>query len=151
MTRKPFWARTLCPYVMAPDTVYSRQSEFSNVRVPIITTITINQRGEVDLFTMGPEPAVAEGRYAGFTDETKLKLPFKGEWLVYQGGRTPFDNVYSPNDDLRFAMDFVYLKDGHLFSGPGGFRAKNTRLLLLRSTHPGSRRWNRGQGRSRLR
>jgi Peptidase family M23 len=123
---KTVLGENIVPYVMAPDTVYSRKSEFSNVRVPIITTITINQRGEVDLFTMGPEPAVAEGRYAGFTDETKLNLPFKGEWLVYQGGRTPFDNVYSPNDDLRFAMDFVYLKDGHLFSGPGGFRAKNT-------------------------
>ncbi len=123
---KTVLGENIVPYVMAPDTVYSRKSEFSNVRVPVITTITINQRGEIDLFTIGPEPAVAEGRYAGFTDETKLKLPFQGEWLVYQGGRTPFDNVYSPNDDLRFAMDFVYLKDGHLFSGPGGFRAKNS-------------------------
>ncbi len=40
------------------------------------------------LFTIGPEPAVAEGRYAGYTDETKLNLPFNDEWLVYQGGRT---------------------------------------------------------------
>ena len=26
----------MVPYVMAPDTVYSRRSEFSNVRVPVI-------------------------------------------------------------------------------------------------------------------
>jgi murein DD-endopeptidase MepM/ murein hydrolase activator NlpD len=117
---------SIVPYVMAPDTVYARRSEFSNVRVPVITTITLNQRGEVDLFTIGPEPTVSEGRYAGYTDVTKLHLPFKGEWLVYQGGRTPFDNIYAGSDDLRFAMDFVYPKDGRIFSGPGGIRSKNT-------------------------
>lgn len=116
----------IVPYVMAPDTVYSRRSEFSNVRVPVVTTITLNQRGEVDLFTIGPEATIAEGRYAGYTDVTKLHLPFKGEWLVYQGGRTPFDNIYAGSDDLRFAMDFVYVKDGRIFSGPGGVRSKNT-------------------------
>ena len=100
---------TLVPYIMAPDTIYSRRSDFSNVRVPVVTTITMNQRGEVDLFTIGPESPVSEGRYAGYTDTTKLKLPFNGEWLVYQGGRTTFDNAYAGSDDLRFAMDFVYL------------------------------------------
>jgi len=66
---------TLVPYIMAPDTIYSRRSDFSNVRVPVVTTITMNQRGEVDLFTIGPESPVSEGRYAGYTDTTKLKLP----------------------------------------------------------------------------
>jgi murein DD-endopeptidase MepM/ murein hydrolase activator NlpD len=116
----------IVPFIMAPDTVYSRRSEFSNVRIPVITNVTINQRGEVDLFTVGPESPVSEGRYAGYTDTTKLRLPFNGEWLVYQGGRTFFDNSYAPSDDLRFAMDFVYTKDGHLFSGYGGARSKNT-------------------------
>ena len=117
---------TLVPYIMAPDTIYSRRSDFSNVRVPVVTTITMNQRGEVDLFTIGPESPVSECRYAGYTDTTMLKVPFHGEWLVYQGGRTTFDNAYAGSDDLRFAMDFVYLKDGRLFSGPGGPRSKST-------------------------
>ncbi len=119
-------AENIVPYVMAPDTVYSRLSQFSNVRVPVITTITINQRGEVDMFTVGPEPPISEGRYAGYTDEAKLRLPFEGEWLVYQGGRTPFDNAYAGSDELRFAMDFVYTKNGRLFSGYGGAGSKNS-------------------------
>jgi hypothetical protein len=123
-TEKAVLGENIVPYVLAPDTVYSRKSEFSNVRVPVITTITINQRGEVDLFTVGPEPDIAEGPNAGFTDKTHLRLPFKGEWIVYQGGRTPFDNIYAGSDELRFAMDFVYPKDGKLFSGAGGIGSK---------------------------
>lgn len=123
---KQVLGENIVPYVMAPDTVYSRKSEFVGVRVPVITTITLNQRGEVDLFTIGPEPTIAEGRYAGYTDVTKLRLPFADEWLVYQGGRTPFDNAYAGSDELRFAMDFVYAKNGRLFSGHGGFGSKNT-------------------------
>lgn len=112
------------PYALAPDTVYARLSEFSGVKIPVITAITINQRGQVDAFSIGPEPPIAEGRFAGYTDATKLRLPFNDEWLVYQGGRRPFDNLYSGSDDLRFAMDFVYTKNGRMFSGGGGYGSK---------------------------
>ena len=121
---KAVLGENIVPYVLAPDTVYSRKSEFSGVRVPVITTITLNQRGEVDLFTVGPEPNIAEGVYAGYTDKTQLRLPFKGTWIVYQGGRTPFDNIYAGSDELRFAMDFVYPQDGKLFAGAGGIGSK---------------------------
>lgn len=113
------------PYVFAPDTVYSRLASFSGAKVPIIFVITINQRGQIDNFVINPMPTVAEGRYAGYQDATKLKLPFSGEWLVYQGGRNPFENSYAMSDDVRFAVDFVPLKDGRMFSGKGGIFAKN--------------------------
>ena len=53
-----------------------------------------------------------------------MHLPFNNEWLVYQGGRNLFDNGYAVNDDTRFALDFVYLKDGRMFSGAGGVGSK---------------------------
>ena len=118
-------AETIVPYIMAPDTVYSRLSNFANTRVPIIVEITINQRGQIDGFTIRPEPTVAEGRYAGYQDTNKLKLPFADEWLVYFGGRTPFENVYALSDDQRFGFDFVYLKNDRMFSGKGGVGSKN--------------------------
>lgn len=116
------------PYLFAPDTVYSRMSRYANVRrpVPIVVSITINQRGEIDAFDIKAIPErVAEGRFAGYQDTAKLKLPFNGEWLVYQGGRTPFQNPYAFTDDQRFGMDFAYLKNGRLFSGAGGVGSKN--------------------------
>ncbi len=84
-------------------------------------SITINQRGQIDAFDMKVIPErVAEGAYAGYQDTAKLKLPFNGEWLVYQGGRIPFDNPYAYDDAHRYALDFASLKNGHLFSGSGG-------------------------------
>ena len=116
----------IVPYILAPDTVYTRLSQFSGARVPVITALTINQRGELDSFSIGPQMPIAEGRHAGYTDTTKLHLPFEGEWLVYQGGRTPFENVYAGSDEMRFAMDFIYTKDGRAFSGGGGYGSNNT-------------------------
>lgn len=115
----------MVPYVFAPDTVYSRLVTFAGAKVPVIFVITINQRGQIDNFVINPMPTVAEGKYAGYQDATKLKLPFSGEWLVYQGGRSPFENAYAMSDDGRFSIDFVPLKDGRMFSGKGGLFSKN--------------------------
>jgi hypothetical protein len=70
--------------------------------------------------TIRPMPTVAEGRFAGYTDTNKLRLPFNDEWLVYQGGRTLFENPSAASDDHRFSVDFVFVKNGRLFSGRGG-------------------------------
>jgi hypothetical protein len=115
----------MVPYLYAPDTVYSRLSMFGKARLPVVTEIIFNQRGEIDDFPP-PRPmhTIAEGRYAGYEDTAKLKLPFEGDWLVYHGGRNIFQNPYAAADDTRFAMDFVYLKNGQLFSGAGGVGSK---------------------------
>jgi len=116
----------IVPYPLAPDTVYSRLSEFDKVHRFIVFTITINQRGQLDAFNIKVVPErVSEGRFAGYEDTAKLKFPFNGEWLVYQGGRTPFENSYSYDDSQRYSLDFAYLKNGRLFAGPGGVGSKN--------------------------
>jgi hypothetical protein len=116
---------TIVPSLLAPETIYTRLSNFANVTVPVVSTITVNQRGQIDGFNVGPMATVAEGRYAGYKDTNKFHLPFHGEWLVYQGGRSAFDNPYATSDDTRFSVDFVYLKDGRAFPGAGGVGSKN--------------------------
>ncbi len=124
---KEMLEESIVPYIMAPDTVYSRLSYFQRFgTTPVMTVITINQRGQIDAMTVQPVPTVAEGKYAGYSDANKYKFPFSSEWLVYWGGRTPFENTYAMSDDQRFALDFVYLKSGHMFSGAGGVGSKNT-------------------------
>ncbi len=116
----------IVPYLFAPDTVYSRLSSFSKLSRPVTFTITINQRGQIDAFDIKILPdIIAEGRYAGYEDTTKLKLPFNGGWLVYQGGRTAFENPYATSEEQRFGLDFAYLINGRLFSGAGGRGSKN--------------------------
>jgi murein DD-endopeptidase MepM/ murein hydrolase activator NlpD len=115
----------MTPYLFAPDTTYSRLSTYANVRMPVIASVTFNQRGEIDNFTINQMPPIAEGKYAGYEDQAKLHLPFQGEWLVYQGGRNLFENAYAGQDDSRYNVDFVLLKDGKPFSGTGGILSKN--------------------------
>ncbi len=116
----------IVPNFVAPGTIYSRKSTFSKVNgVSVVCLISINPRGDIDGFSIGPMTPVAEGRNAGHKDATKLKLPFSGEWLVTQGGRTPFDNGYATSDEVRFGVDFALLKNGSPFSGAGGIGSKN--------------------------
>ena len=101
-------------------TIYSRLSNFSKTtNVQVVTNVAINERGQVEVFQVGPERNVYQGRFGGYKDATKLKLPFTGQWFVYQGGRSAFQNSNFNNDDQRFALDFALLKNGRPFSGEG--------------------------------
>ncbi len=107
----------IVPYLVKRVTVYSRLSEFSNAKVQVATVIMINENGATEGFTVRPLPSPPEGHNAGYKDTTKLKLPFSGQWLVYEGGHGVFDDPYLMTDDQKFAMDFVLLKNGSPFEG----------------------------------
>jgi len=108
------------PALVRPGTLYSRLSDFSKTNVQVVTHISVNEQGQMDVFQIGPEQTPSQGRYGGYKDVTKLKLPFAGEWYVFQGGRSAFQNGYFLLDDQRFSLDFVLLKDGRPFRGDGG-------------------------------
>lgn len=110
-------AENTAPYMLKRVTIYSRLSEFANAKVPVATVVMINENGATDGFTVRPLPSPPEGHNAGYKDTTRLKLPFSGEWLVYQGGHGIFDNAYQATDDRQFAIDFVLLKNGSPFEG----------------------------------
>jgi len=107
------------PHLSKPWTNYSRLSLFSKGDVEVISHIAVNERGEVEVFQIGPERNPYQGHFGGYKDVTKLKLPFSGEWFVYQGGRSAFQNANFLNEDQRFSLDFVLMKDGRIFSGDG--------------------------------
>ncbi len=110
-------AENIVPYMLKRATVYSRLSDFANAKMPAMTTIIIDENGDTEAFTIRPLASPPEGHNAGYKDTTKLKLPFSGQWLVYQGGHGAFNNSNQMNDDQRFAMDFVLLKNGNPFEG----------------------------------
>ncbi len=118
-TEKKVIDETLVPMLLSVGTVYARLSDFSKVNVEVITNIAIDERGQVDAFQVGPAQTPSLGRFGGYKDKTKLKLPFSGEWLVDQGGRTAYQNQNLMSDDQRFSLDFVLLKGGRPFSGDG--------------------------------
>jgi len=107
------------PSIPVGGTLYSRLSDFSKAQVRVISRIGINPQGQVDRFTIEPEPVPYQGRFGGYKDITKLKLPFSGEWFVDQGGRSVFLNGYYGSDDQRYSIVFEPVKNGRAFSGDG--------------------------------
>jgi hypothetical protein len=110
-------AENTAPYLLKRVTVYSRLSQFANAKVQVETMIMIDENGDTDGFTVRPLSSPPEGHNAGYKDTAKLKLPFSGQWLVYQGGHGVFNNGYQMSEDQQFAMDFVLLKNGIPFEG----------------------------------
>jgi len=53
-------------------------------------------------------------------NQTKLALPFKGEWFVFWGGDTPSENYHQDAPNQRFAFDIVKVgADGKSHKGDG--------------------------------
>jgi len=123
-TEKKMVDEIIAPFPLTPWTLYSRLSIFTKTEVQVITSIGINEHGQVDAFQIGPEKTPSQGRFGGYKDVTKLKLPFSGEWFVDQGGRSVFLNQNFLSDDQRFSLDFVLLKNGRPFSGDGSDNAQ---------------------------
>jgi hypothetical protein len=107
------------PEIMSKNTVYSRYSQFSKSKDPVFTFMAIDEQGQIVVLQSRPMPAPPSNRYADYKVQTKLKLPFNGEWFVMQGGREIYQNVDAFRDAERYSMIFTALRDGQTYSGDG--------------------------------
>jgi len=107
------------PELMSKITVYSRYSQFAKTKDPVFTFIALDEQGQVAALQFRPVPAPPGNRYVDYKVQTRLKLPFNGEWFVLQGGRDIYQNTNAFRDAERYSMIFTALKDGQSFSGDG--------------------------------
>ena len=107
------------PDMLAANTIYSRFSQFAKSKDPIFTIMAINQQGQVALFKFQPVPQPLGNRWVDYKDTTKLRLPFDGDWFVYEGGRDVYQNANAYREAERYALVFTVLKDGRPYSGDG--------------------------------
>jgi hypothetical protein len=102
--------------------LYTRLSEFSAMPGKFVTTFALTDQGQIAGFSIRPLPNPAETKYLEYKDKGKYTLPFKGPWLIYQGGRSTYENYHAAYLDERFAYDITAVKDGKLYSGNGDKR-----------------------------
>lgn len=107
------------PELMSKNTVYCRFSQFAKRTDPIFTVISIDDQGQIETLQLRPVPPAPGSKYVDYKVQTKLKLPFNGEWFVMQGGREIYQNIDAFRDADRYSMVFLVLKDGQTFSGDG--------------------------------
>jgi len=107
------------PDMLSTNTVYSRYSQFSKSKDPIFTVMVLDEQGQVEIFQFRPDPPPTGNRFVDYKNTAKIRLPFSGDWFVYQGGRLIYQNPNAYRDAERYAMTFTVLKDGRPFSGDG--------------------------------
>jgi murein DD-endopeptidase MepM/ murein hydrolase activator NlpD len=100
-------------------TVYTKLVHYSALPMPGVVTFAFSDNGEVSGFSIRPLPNPAESKYLDYHDKNAYRFPLRGAWLVYQGGRSTYDNYHAAAPDERFAFDIVRTQSGKLFSGPG--------------------------------
>jgi murein DD-endopeptidase MepM/ murein hydrolase activator NlpD len=75
--------------------------------------------GAISGFSVRPRPKEAASRYLDYRTQTPLRLPFDGEWTVFNGGRTLATNPHAAARNQRFAVDLAVVRDGRTFRGDG--------------------------------
>ena len=68
--------------------MYTRLATFERVPMKLITTMVIAPGGKVAGLSLRPEQNPAESKYLNYVPKTALRFPLKGEWTIYQGGRS---------------------------------------------------------------
>ena len=99
--------------------VYQRIARFSKAQAPVEVRWTLATDGKVAGFFVRPLPPDAESPYAGYRTQTDLRLPFRGAWFVFWGGRSVEQNYHAATWDQRYAYDFLMQRGGRTHAGAG--------------------------------
>ncbi len=100
-------------------TVYTKLVHYSALPMPGVVTFAFSDGGEISGFSIRPLANPAESKYLGYKNKAAYRFPLRGPWLIYQGGRSVYDNYHAAAPDERFAYDIVRTQDGKLYSGAG--------------------------------
>lgn len=66
-----------------------------------------------------PAPQPSGNRFVDYNHTTKLRVPFDGDWFVYDGGRDIYQNSNAYREAERHSLVFTPLRDGQPYSGDG--------------------------------
>jgi murein DD-endopeptidase MepM/ murein hydrolase activator NlpD len=99
--------------------VYYRSVRTRRWPAPVELTWSFDELGQVAGLMVKPKRQLAESRFLDYQTKSALRLPFKGTWTVFWGGRTLEQNYHAMTPDQRFAYDLLITKDGKTHTGDG--------------------------------
>jgi hypothetical protein len=98
---------------------YLRIATFEKGNEPMEVPWNLDAFGRIATLGIRKHAAEAASPHLLYRTKTSLRLPFDGEWAVWWGGRTVWENFHAVSADQRFACDFVIVKEGRPFAGLG--------------------------------
>jgi len=103
--------------------VYRAKCRFTRPPQPLELVLAFDAQGRVSGLLVRPprdEPLKEyPSTHLEYQTRTRLRLPFRGEWTVFWGGRTLEKNYHAFTRDQRFALDVVIVKEGKTHRGDG--------------------------------
>jgi hypothetical protein len=100
--------------------VVRARCRFTRMPVPGLLTVGFTPDGRIGTLSVRPDPTTeAPSKYLDYQPKARFELPFRGEWLVFWGGRTLGENYHAVTRAQRFAHDIVMVKDGKTHTGDG--------------------------------
>lgn len=102
--------------------VYIATCRFAAAPGPIDVTFVFDDAGRVGSLLVRPTTVPRKEHPSAFLDyhpKAPLRLPFRGEWTVFWGGRTLEQNYHAFTRDQRFALDVVIMREGRTHAGDG--------------------------------
>jgi len=103
--------------------VYRAVCRFAKAPEPLVVSVAFDDGGRIIGMFVKPAAAGAPTAYDSphldYVPRTPLRLPFRGEWTVFWGGREIAQNYHARTRDQRFALDVVITRDGRTHAGEG--------------------------------
>jgi len=102
------------------DWIYQARCRFTNVPLVSRLTIGIAPDGRVCQLSVRPDERKAyPSPFMDYRTKTSLRLPFKGEWYVFWGGRSLDENHHAASRSQRFAHDLAIMRKESTHRGEG--------------------------------
>ena len=95
--------------------VYTRLIRTDAFPGRLMVTIALTSDGKITGLSGRPEGNPAESKFLEYKDKNTYSFPLTGEWTIYQGGRSVYDNYHAAAADERFAYDIVAFRDGSMY------------------------------------
>ncbi len=103
--------------------VYRALCRFSKFPQPLELILAFDDEGRVSGLLVRPPADQPRKEYPSthldYRTKTALRLPARGEWTVFWGGRTIEKNYHAFTRDQRFAMDLLIVRNGVTHDGDG--------------------------------
>jgi len=94
---------------------YTRLIRTDAFPVALVVTIALTADGKIAGLSGRPEGNPAESKFLEYKDKTSYRFPLTGEWIIFQGGRSVYDNYHAAFPDERFAYDIIAFRDGSMY------------------------------------
>lgn len=94
---------------------YTRLIRTDRFPAPLVVTIALMPDGKIGGLSARPVGNPAESRFLDYKDKNSYRFPLTGEWMIYQGGRSVYDNYHAAFPDERFAYDIIAFREGSMY------------------------------------